>query len=131
MATSSGRAGDISAAQPPQFSHHDVRTLYSVAHLFPRNNRAGVYILWFTNGERYVGQATDVVTRFSSHRRRWDDIEYLDFCRTPRASLLQLEKQMIGSQLSLGKQLRNITHALGPLGDSDPDPVVTPDEQHA
>ena len=46
VATSSGRAGDISAAQPPQFSHHDVRTLYSVAHLFPRNNRAGVYILF-------------------------------------------------------------------------------------
>ena len=72
-----------------------------------------------------------MVTRFSSHRRRWDDIEYLDFCMTPRASLLQVEKQMIGSQLSLGKQLRNITHALGPLGDSDLDPVVTPDEQHA
>ena len=115
----------------PLFSHHGVDTLYSVAHLFPKRARCGVYILRFRNDERYVGQAQNVVTRFSAHRRRWDDIEYIELCPYPRAELTDLEVEMIANRIRLGKVLRNITHALGPAGDSDLDPLITPDEQYA
>lgn len=116
----------------PQFAHHDVRTLYSVAHLFPKDARCGVYILSFTNGERYVGQAQNVVTRFGAHRRRWGgDIHYLYFCRCRVAELTDLERDVISSQRRSGRVLRNITYALGPIGESDLDPVVTRNDQYA
>lgn len=121
----------VTPRKSAQFGHHDVRTLYSVAHLFPKSVRCGVYILEFTNGERYVGQTRNVVTRFGTHRRRWDDIDSLDFCRCRVGDLHALERDVILSERSLGLPLRNIVHALGPLGVSDLDPVVSPDESYA
>src|SRR5689334_15706366 len=119
------------AGAVPRFSRHPVNRLHSVAHLFPRAERCGVYILSFTNGERYVGQSVNIVTRFGAHRRTWDDIEFLDFSPCPRARLDGLERTMITGQRDAGHRLRNITHALGPLGDSDLDPLVTPAEQYS
>jgi hypothetical protein len=130
-----GRAGGGSAADRfpgmPRFSQYPVGRLASVAHLFPPAERCGVYILEFANGERYVGQTVNVVGRFGSHRRVHGDIEYLQFRRCPRAGLTALETAMIGRQRDAGYKLRNITHALGPLGDSDLDPVVLRAEQDA
>lgn len=114
-----------------EFLHYEVRTLYSVAHLFPKGARCGVYILGFANGERYVGQAQNVVTRFGDHRRRWGDIYSLDFCRCGVRELNALELNIISSERRHGLPLRNIVHALGPLGVSDLDPVVTLDESYA
>jgi GIY-YIG catalytic domain len=115
----------------PPFSQYPVSRLASVAHLFPPAERCGVYILEFANGERYVGQTVNVAGRFGSHRRAHGDIAYLQFCPCPRSSLTAFEKATIGRQRDAGYKLRNITHALGPLGDSDLDPVVLPAEQHA
>jgi hypothetical protein len=98
--------------------------------LFPKAERCGVYILTFANGERFVGQSVDVVARFGTHRRTWVDIECLDFCPTLRTGLDALERAMITGQRVAGYRLRNITHSLGPLGESDLDPIVTPSEQY-
>ena len=129
------RAGRISAAdrfpRMPRFSRYPVGRLASVAHLFPPAERCGVYILEFANEERYVGQTINVASRFGSHRRAHGDIAYLQFRRCPRARLTALETATIGRQRDAGYKLRNITHALGPLGDSDLDPVVLPAEQFA
>lgn len=113
------------------FERHDVRRLYSVAHLFPRGKRSGIYVLCFANGERYVGQTVNIVTRFGTHRRKWTDIESLLFARCPRAELNDLEIRTIRGERSRGHPLRNITHSLGPLGKSDLDPIVTKAEQYA
>jgi hypothetical protein len=115
----------------PRFAHHRVSRLYSVAHLFPKAERCGVYILGFTGGERYVGQSVNVVTRFGTHRRTYGDIEFLDFCPCPRARLAELERAVIQGQRDCGFQLRNVTHARGPLGESDLDPLISPAEQYA
>ncbi|MFG1627819.1 GIY-YIG nuclease family protein [Kribbella sp. NPDC049227] len=115
----------------PQFSRHNVSGLYSVAHLFQQGKRCGVYILEFGNGERYVGQAVDVVRRFGAHRRNLGDITFLEFSPCKPAELSDLEVRMIRQQRARGHQLRNIVHGLGPLGDSDLDPLVLPSEQHA
>jgi hypothetical protein len=95
------------------FKQHRVGRLYSVAHLFPKAERCGIYVLTFANGERYVGQSVNVVTRFRTHRRTWNDIEFLDFCPCSRAKLDQLERAVIKDQRAAGYRLRNITHALG------------------
>jgi hypothetical protein len=108
-----------------------VSGLYSIAHLFPKAQRCGVYILEFGNGERYVGQAVDVVRRFGDHRRSVGDIAFVEFSPCKAAELSDFELKMIQQQRAYGYELRNIVHGLGPLGDSDLDPLVLPSEQHA
>ncbi|NIK61477.1 GIY-YIG nuclease family protein [Kribbella shirazensis] len=115
----------------PRFSRFSVSGLHSVAHLFPKAQRCGVYILEFGNGERYVGQAVDVVRRFGNHRRIFGDIVVIEFAPCRRAELSDLERRMIQQQRARGYELRNIVHGLGPLGDSDLDPLILPSEQHA
>jgi hypothetical protein len=119
------------APDVPRFERHRVDNLYSIAHLFPRAHRCGVYILQFGNGERYVGQAMNVVARFAAHKRRWPDIVTLDFSSCAKDTLNEFERRIITGQRSAGFQLRNITYAAGPLGGSDLDPIVTPVEQQA
>lgn len=115
-----------------EFDRHDVRRLYSVAHLFPKPKRCGIYVLCFSNGERYVGKTVDVVTRFGTHRRRWNDIEYLLFARCRQAELKELEVGTIHSEHSRGHVLRNITHCPGDrVGESDLDLLVTETERFA
>lgn len=69
----------------PRFRSYDVRELESVAPLF-REERCGIYILEFSNGDRYVGQAKDVTRRFAQHRHGgkhhppWPDIVSLETC---------------------------------------------------
>lgn len=116
------------------FSSHDVAGLYSVAHLFPRGKpRRGLYVLTFTDGERYVGQSGNIVSRFAAHRDRWDDIDTLAFARVPRGDLDALERRLI-HQHQRDATLRNITHAMG-VGTRDELPdldfTVTPDDQHS
>jgi hypothetical protein len=115
----------------PRFARYPVSGLYSIAHLFPKAQRCGVYILEFGNRERYVGQAIDVVRRFGDHRRIVGDIAFVEFALCKRAELSDFERKMIDQQRSSGHKLRNIVHGLGPLGDSDLDPTVLPSEQHA
>lgn len=50
-------------------------------------DRCGVYELRFANGDRYVGQAIDVVTRFSTHRLNYPDIVEVAFWRVSRGEL--------------------------------------------
>lgn len=96
-----------------KFESHQVHDLNSVAHLFPRNKpRCGVYVLTFDDGERYVGQASNIVGRFAAHRGRWNDIRTLDFTRVPGRSLDAVERDLIRDHLQCST-LRNITHALG------------------
>jgi len=51
----------------------------SIADLFPPGKRCGLYILHFTNGEIYAGQALDVTRRYVQHRKVHSDIERISF----------------------------------------------------
>ena len=113
------------------FDQHDVSGLLSIAHLISRSSgRTGVYVLHFSNGEMYVGQSLDVVGRFAEHRRRWADIERLDFVRVPALDLDQTERDLIHSQQRAGATLRNVTFARGnPAVGTDLDWLVEPSDQ--
>src|SRR4051812_19361097 len=99
------------AALRLQFDRYDVSGLFSIAHLLPRSKgRTGVYVLGFSDGERYVGQAVDAVSRFATHRRRWSDIVSFDFCRVPPGGLDQVERDTIAEYQRRG-HVRNIAFA--------------------
>lgn len=114
------------------FESHDVSGLLSVAHLFPKSSgRTGVYVLHFANGEAYVGQAVNVVSRWAAHRRRWNDIACLEFTRIPRSRLDEVERSQIRARQAT-ISLRNISHARGSIqGKTDLDLTITHSDQFA
>lgn len=61
----------------------------------PGEPRCGIYIVEFRDGDRYVGQAIDVIRRFSDHRRRWEGIIGIQFRAVPREGLNDAERQMV------------------------------------
>ncbi len=91
--------------------------------------RRGIYVLHFENGERYVGQATDVVTRYSTHRHGsrhhagWTDIISIEFLEVPEGDLDGPEREAIQRHRSQC-QLRNKTFNFGHSEPSVLDPVV-------
>jgi len=102
----------------------------SIAQLLPASaGRCGIYVLTFTNGEYYVGQATDVTSRFRDHRDTYPDLAELRFWRVPRHDLDAAEQAEIRRLLAAGLPLRNVTGALGRLGAGPFDKLVTPAEQ--
>ena len=74
---------------------HYVRARNSIKELFKDAGVCGIYILHFINGEYYVGQAKNVVNRYSSHRKKHLDIDYVSFCEAAPADLNRVEKEMI------------------------------------
>lgn len=65
--------------------------------LISKTRRRGIYILEFTNGEYYVGQAKNVVTRFAqlrhghtNHDEPWDDIAAVQFAFVPESINLNI-----------------------------------------
>jgi hypothetical protein len=107
-----------------------VAGLNSIVRLLPASaGRCGIYVLSFTNGEYYVGQANDVTSRFRDHRDTYPDLAELRFWRVPQRDLDAAEQAEIRRLLAAGLPLRNVTGALGRLGACPFDELVTPDEQ--
>lgn len=95
----------------------DTRDLNSLAPAFKRGeSRCGVYRLHFANGEAYCGQSTNVIRRYSAHRRRHDDIVSIDFFPFSKSRLNEAEQVLI-SETERDTPLRNIMLAGHPHGD--------------
>ncbi len=101
----------------------------SLADDFTKDDRCGIYILHFQNGEYYVGLAIDVVKRHAQHRLNHSDIEYISFKEVDKERLSQVEKQTVHELENLKKPLRNISLVSIVSGDTDLDLIVTPEEQ--
>jgi hypothetical protein len=71
--------------------------------------RCGIYILRFSNGEVYAGQAVDVTRRYAQHRKTYGDIEQMAFKQTPRGKLDEEERSLIWRLERQGWPLRNVT----------------------
>ena len=101
----------------------------SIAGQFTKNNRCGIYILHFENGEYYVGLAIDVVNRYAQHRLNHLDIEYISFKEVAKSKLPEIEKDTVYELEKLKKSLRNINLISIIIGDTDLDLIVSKDEQ--
>lgn len=109
----------------------DVTSLQSVAHLFgATKRRCGIYFLAFQGGLFYVGQAVDVVRRFSQHRKNHDDIIGFSFIAVPKPELDVTERALIFKAESLGLKLTNAVHVTRIVGDTDLDLVVPMTDQN-
>ena len=110
----------------------DVTSLQSVAHLFGvSKKRCGIYLLAFQSGLFYVGQAVDVVRRFSQHRKIHDDIVGFSFIPVPKSELDATEKGFIFKAESSGLKITNAVHVTSIVGDTDFDLLVPVTEQNS
>lgn len=88
------------------------------------DNACGIYVLEFSNGEQYVGQSVNFLTRLSSHRRKHEDIVAINLCELPSQDLDSAEFEEIQRRRESGIHLRNKTLLSQPLGDSPLDVLV-------
>ncbi|MEF2280119.1 GIY-YIG nuclease family protein [Deinococcus sp. YIM 134068] len=109
----------------------EIRGRPSVADLYRPGKRCGIYTMGFETGERYVGQAVDVVRRFSQHRRTHADITHIAFQPCAAQDLNQTERRCIHTLEAAGVALRNIALMSVVSGERDLDLVLSPDEQTA
>lgn len=79
------------------FRHYALPAAVSLsAVLSAESPRCGIYVLHFDDGQRYVGQARNVLTRFADHRRHWGDrIVGIDFAPAEPDQLDDLERRTI------------------------------------
>jgi hypothetical protein len=106
-----------------------VSTLLSISHLFGTSKkRCGIYLLAFPSDLFYIGQAIDVVRRFSQHRQNYDDIIGFSFNPVAKAQLDDVEKELIFKADKKFK-LRNKVHVSSIIGDADFDLVMPRTEQ--
>lgn len=102
-----------------RFQNWPVLGVQSLAFRFePEDSRTGIYILSFANGDMYVGQSLNVVNRFGSHMRRWDDITHLAFRPFLSEELDLREREVLVSVEQRGYRVRNLDLAGRPGGDS-------------
>src|SRR5215212_3155097 len=110
----------------------DVRGRRSIADLLPKSrNRCGIYLLEFADGLFYIGQALDVVRRFSQHRKLHDDIVRWGFRAVKRRNLDAVERELIHRAPSLRLTLTNKVHVSHIVGETDLDELLAPDEQQS
>lgn len=101
----------------------------SIADLVPCNARCGVYVLHFSNGDLYAGQAVNVCRRYCQHRFVHPDIEHISFKPICQTDLSAHERNIIGELELCGLTLRNISLVTMPTGDCDFDLVMPPAQQ--
>lgn len=103
------------------YVRYEINGTDSVSALFEENQRRGIYVLEFPNGEFYVGQAENVVTRYAQHHHghtnhdeAWDDVSAIRFMTVPPSlPLTPIEQQEICRFRDEGKTLRNRAGNLG------------------
>ena len=103
----------------------------SLADGFTKNNRCGVYILHFEDGQYYVGESIDVVKRYAQHRKTYSDIDYVSFKETAGSQRMKVEKETVYrlENMGYGKKLRNINIVSIINGETDFDYLIPKVEQ--
>ena len=87
----------------------------------------GVYVLEFTDGTEYVGQSVSLLSRFTTHRRRWPgEIVGVRFVPLPASMLNEVERDTIAQRVAEGARLRNVDLVALPLRSEVLDLVVDP-----
>jgi len=110
----------------------NVQGRFSIADLFPKSKeRCGVYLLEFSDGLSYIGQAQDVVRRFAGHRTKHDNICCLRFLPVKQKDLDTVEQHLIHRAEALGIPLTNKVHVSQVQGETDLDSLIPPEEQDA
>jgi hypothetical protein len=101
------------------YTRYDMSEAGSAASLFlGRTSLCGIYVLEFENGQRYVGQTTNIVSRYATHRRHHGDVVAFSFAPCSREHLDRSEIAEIRRQES-EHSLRNLALTGWPGGAED------------
>ena len=93
------------------------------------SDACGIYVLEFSDGEEYVGQTQHLLSRFSTHRRRWpNEIVGIRFCEVEASRLDEAERDVVATRVRDGARLRNIDLIGLPLRSPELDHFVDPVE---
>jgi hypothetical protein len=92
---------------------------YSIAHLIPRRNCCGIYVLRFSDGAYYAGQSVDIAARFSQHRLIHADIEAICWRPELQTNLNEAERSVIAFLEAIPTAIRNVQHTSFPLAQSE------------
>ncbi len=101
----------------------------NIADLFPKKTKqCGIYVLHFADGEYYVGQSVDFVSRFGQHRENYDDIQFVSFMPIDKVELNRVERQFVKAFEDATLPLRNVnivtfSHAVRPFDEIMPKDV--------
>src|SRR6266498_2202076 len=101
----------------------------SIANLFPRAKRSGVYVLHCADETYYVGKSVNVVGRYVQHRRNHPDIIWISFKQVPKSDHLVAERQLKHLLQQHGFALRGSEDIDLPYPQADFDLLMTPIEQ--
>ncbi|WP_225768206.1 GIY-YIG nuclease family protein [Inquilinus sp. Marseille-Q2685] len=116
--------GDLNFTPP-----HDVLNRPSIADLFRKSRRCGIYIIEFQNDELYVGKTSDVARRYGQHRKIHQDIRAIRFQKLKKSELDQSERSLIYRLERAGFGLRNVTFTSIPQPGSDFEGIMPIDQQ--
>jgi hypothetical protein len=101
----------------------------SIADLYSKDKRCGIYVLHCSSDEYYVGQAVDVVRRYAQHRHTHRDILRISFKRVSEAQLNFEEQETVHALESKSVFLRNVHLVRFPAGETDFDFVMSFEDQ--
>src|SRR5699024_5748052 len=109
----------------------DVKGRISISDRFAKSkSRCGIYLLNFSDGTFYIGQAIDVVRRFSQHRKNYSNIIKFWFQPIRKEKLDETEQRLIQEAELSGILLTNKTFVSNVIGDTDLDLIISPTEQN-
>lgn len=109
----------------------DVKGRLSITDLFPKSKaRCGIYLLNFSDNTFYIGQAIDVVKRFSQHRKNHDNIIRFWFQGIKKQKLNETEIRLIYEAEISGLLLTNKTFVSNIIGETDLDQIISIEEQN-
>lgn len=103
------------------FTRYVMKGRAPISALFPSGSLSatcGIYILEFATGERYVGQTTNLVSRYVDHARHHRDIVAFQFAVCPQALLDQYERAIVQRE-QITHSLRNLMLTNRPGGNED------------
>jgi hypothetical protein len=109
---------------------YEVEGRSSIADLFKPSHRCGIYILNFSNGEWYVGQAKDVTRRFVQHTKTHSDISKMSFREFNPNQLNDVEQRTIHTLERQGYRLRNVVFTSEVIGERDFDLIMPREQQN-
>jgi predicted GIY-YIG superfamily endonuclease len=112
----------------------NVKGRLSISDLFPKSKkRCGIYLLNFSDDTFYIGQAIDVVKRFSQHRKSYENVRNIVrfwFIEVKKEELNIVEEKLIKSAAREGLLITNKTFVSNIIGDTDLDSIIDTIEQN-
>lgn len=114
----------------PETSIIETAGRLSISDVFPKSKkRCGIYCFKKSNETYYIGQAVDVVRRFSQHCKNHDNIVCIWFQPIPQRNLDTVEKDLIFRAEESGLPIVNKSLVSSIVGETDFDLLVDRETQ--